>query len=100
MVADASPTLQAEPSPALAPVTLAEAPVPAQNLAGPLQMMWLVILGALALASLTGSVVFYGLGRAWNGADIHVSLTDNEFERIDEFLARLSRTDMKSLPSR
>jgi hypothetical protein len=100
MVTDASPTPQAEPSPALAPVTLAEAPVPAQNLAGPLQRMWLVILGGLALASLTGSAVFYGLGRGWNGADIHVSLTDRELERIEEFLARLSQTDMKSLPSR
>jgi hypothetical protein len=103
MVADASLTPQAEPSPALAPVTLAEAPVPAQNLAGPLQMMWLVILGGLALASLTGSAVFYGLGRAWNGGDIRVSLTDSELERIEEFLARLSKRsqiDMKSLPSR
>jgi hypothetical protein len=57
MVADASPTPQAEPS-------LAPAPIAASTpkAAGSLQMLLLVILGVLALASLTGSVV-YQLGR-------------------------------------
>jgi hypothetical protein len=63
MVADAGPTPQAEPLPAPAPVALAEAVAPPQKPADSLPMLLLVILGALALASLTGSVV-YRLGRA------------------------------------
>ena len=63
MVADASPTPQAESSPALAPVTLAAAAAPIQKTGGSLRMLLLVILGALALASLMGNVV-YRLGRA------------------------------------
>jgi hypothetical protein len=63
MVADASPTPQAESSPALAPVTLAAAAAPIQKTGGSLRMVLLVILGALALASLMGNVV-YRLGRA------------------------------------
>lgn len=63
MVADTSPTPQAESSPALAPVTLAAAAAPIQKTGGSLRMVLLVILGALALASLMGKVV-YRLGRA------------------------------------
>jgi hypothetical protein len=63
MVADASPTPQAESSPALAPVTLAAAAAPTPNTGGSFRMLLLVILGALALASLMGKVV-YRLGRA------------------------------------
>src|SRR5258707_1523591 len=63
MVADASPTPQAESSPALAPVTLAAAAAPIQKTGGSHRMVLLVILGALALASLMGNVV-YRLGRA------------------------------------
>jgi hypothetical protein len=63
MVADASPTPQAESSPALAPVTLAAAAAPTQKTGGSLRMLLLVILGALARASLMGNVV-YRLGRA------------------------------------
>ena len=63
MVADANPTPQAEPSPVLAPAALAEAAAPAQKPADSFQMLLLAILGALALASLTGSVV-YRFGRA------------------------------------
>src|SRR5258705_2714030 len=63
MVADASPTPQAESSPALAPVTFAAAAAPIQKTGGSLRMVLLVILGALALASLMGNVV-YRLGRA------------------------------------
>jgi hypothetical protein len=60
MAADANPTPLAEPSPALAPVALAEAVALPEK---PADSFLLVILGALALASLTGSVV-YRLGRA------------------------------------
>jgi hypothetical protein len=63
MVADANPTPQAESSPAIAPVTLAAAAAPIQKTGGSLRMVLLVILGALALASLMGKVV-YRLGRA------------------------------------
>jgi hypothetical protein len=63
MVADANPTPQAEPSPALAPALPVEAAAPAQKPADSFQMLLLVILGALALASLTGSGV-YQFGRA------------------------------------
>ncbi len=63
MVADASPTPQAEPLPAPAPVALAEAVAPPQKPADSFPMLLLVILGALALASLTGSLV-YRLSRA------------------------------------
>ena len=63
MIADAKPTPQPEPSPALAPASLAEAAAPAEKPAGSFQMVLLVILGALALASVTASVV-YRFGRA------------------------------------
>ena len=62
-VADASPAPQAEPLPAPAPVALAEAVAPPQQPADSFPMLLLVILAALALASLTGSLV-YRLGRA------------------------------------
>ena len=67
MVADASQTPQAESSPALAPVTLAAAAAPTQKTGGSLRMLLLVILAALALASLMGNVV-YRLGRARHAA--------------------------------
>ena len=51
----------------LAPVTLAAATASAQNAGGSLRMLLLVILGALALASLMGNVV-YRLGRARHAA--------------------------------
>jgi hypothetical protein len=63
MVADASTTPQAESSPVFAPVTLAPASAPTQKAVGSLRMLLLAILGALALASLMGNVV-YRLGRA------------------------------------
>jgi hypothetical protein len=63
MVADANPTPQAEPASEPAPVSPAEAAAPAEQPAGLPGMLWLVILGALALASLTGSVI-YRIGRA------------------------------------
>jgi hypothetical protein len=63
MVANASTTPQAESSPLLAPVTLAPASAPTQKAGGSLRMLLLVILGALALASLMGNVV-YRFGRA------------------------------------
>jgi hypothetical protein len=63
MVADASPTPQAESPPVLAPATLAAAAAPTQKTGGSLRMLLLVILGALALSSLIGNVV-YRLGRA------------------------------------
>jgi hypothetical protein len=75
MVADASPTPQTEPAPALDPVTLAGAAAPAEKTAGSLQMLLLAILGVLALASLIEEV-------------------------IEEFLVRLSKrseSDMRSL---
>jgi type II secretory pathway pseudopilin PulG len=56
VVADANPTPQADPSPALAPVTLAETPAPTQKTAT-FQMLLLVILGTLALASLTEEII-------------------------------------------
>jgi hypothetical protein len=62
MVADANPAPQAEPSPEPAPAALAGAAAPTQQPAGSSQMLLLVILGALTLASLTGSVV-YKFGR-------------------------------------
>jgi hypothetical protein len=52
IVADANPTPQADPSPALAPVTLAEPPALTQKTVT-LQLFLLLILGMLALASLT-----------------------------------------------
>jgi hypothetical protein len=52
MVPDANPTPQADPSPALAPVTVAEAPEPALKTIT-FQLFLLLILGTLALASLT-----------------------------------------------
>jgi hypothetical protein len=63
VVADAGPTPQAEPSPEPAPVPVAEAAAPAEQPAGSSLTLLLVILGALALASLTGSVI-YRVGRA------------------------------------
>lgn len=75
MVADANPAPQADPSPALAPVTFAEAPAPTQKTADSLQMLLLVILGTLAMASLVE-------------------------ELIEEFLVRLSKlrqSDMERL---
>jgi hypothetical protein len=63
MVADASSTPRAESSPTLAPVSLAAAAAPTQKTGGSLRTLLLVILGALALASLMGNVV-YRLGRA------------------------------------
>jgi hypothetical protein len=75
MVAEANATPQADSSLALAPVTLAEAPAPAQKMADSLQMLLLLILGTLALASLTEEI-------------------------IEEFLVRLSkrrRSDMDRL---
>ena len=77
MVADASPTSQAESSPAPAPVTPVAAAAPAEA-PNSLQMLLLVILGVLALASLVE-------------------------ELIEEFLVRLSklsRNDTESLLSR
>ncbi len=62
-IADANPTPQPEPSPALAPASLAEAAAPAEKPAGSFQMLLLVILGALALASLTASVYRFGRAR-------------------------------------
>jgi hypothetical protein len=62
MVADASPTPQAELSHPLAPVTRAAVAAPTQKTGGSLRTLLLVILGALALASLMGNVV-YRLGR-------------------------------------
>src|SRR5260370_25185723 len=58
MVADASPTPQAESSPALAPVTFAAAAAPIQKTGGSLRMVLLVMLGALARGSLMGNVVY------------------------------------------
>jgi hypothetical protein len=63
MVADVSAAPQAASSSMLAPVTLAAATASAQNAGGSFRMLLLVILGALALASLMGNVV-YRLGRA------------------------------------
>jgi hypothetical protein len=77
MAADTSPTPPAEPSAALAPVTPAAAAAPAQKTAGSLQMLLLVILGALALAS----------------------LIDELIEEFLVLLSRRSRSDMESLPS-
>jgi hypothetical protein len=62
-VADASPAPQAEPSPEPAPAPVAEAAAPAQQPAVSIEMLLLAIFGALALASLIGSVI-YRLGRA------------------------------------
>ena len=60
--------LAQEASPVLAPVTLAAAAAPTQKTGGSLRMLLLVILGALALASLMGNVV-YRLGRARHVAE-------------------------------
>jgi hypothetical protein len=63
IIADADPAPQAEPPSAPAPVTLAAAAAPIQKAAGTPQMLLLVILGALTLASLMGRLI-YRLGRA------------------------------------
>lgn len=141
VVADAGATPQAQPAPA-APA--AEAPAPKAT--GSLQMLLLVVFGALALAGLVGSLVFR-LGRprqvaqtAARRRDIWATTEspprppwvdmppenlatraaraprpdfahtatppgaqDDSVERIEEFLARLSRLaqgDMQSPPSR
>src|ERR1700730_242670 len=62
-VADANPPPQAEPSPEPAAVPVAEAAAPAQQPVISIQMLLLAIFGALALAGLTGGVV-YRFGRA------------------------------------
>jgi hypothetical protein len=62
MVADTSPTPQAELSPPLVPVTHGAAAAPIQKARGSLRTLLLVILGSLALASLMGNV-FDRLGR-------------------------------------
>jgi hypothetical protein len=55
-VADAGPTPQADVSPA--PVTLAAAEAPIGKPTGSLQMLLLVVVGALALAGITGSLIY------------------------------------------
>ena len=59
-VADADPTANAAvaPSPAPAPVALAAADVPVSKPTGSLQMLLLVVGGALALAGITGSLIY------------------------------------------
>jgi hypothetical protein len=140
VIADASPTPQMESSATPPPVTLADAPEPTPKMANSLELMLLAIFGALALVSLTGSMVVYQFRRArrvaltparqgdnWQPPDhgrsepsgeiqperltagradfaragVQTSPPEDGIERLEVFLARLSKlaqNDMNNRP--
>ncbi len=78
-VADAAPTPESAVSPAPEPVTQqAAADVPVGKPAGSLQMLLLVVGGALALAGITGSVIY-----RFAGSRVRVSTTDGPRRRVN-----------------
>jgi hypothetical protein len=71
--ADAQPDTAEAPAPAIAPVTLAAADSSAARQTGSIQTLLLVIIGALSLAGLMGSVIFRFGRMRWTGGGRDIS---------------------------